>query len=176
MLFRFIAQDRQKYYDLRTQAEEELKNPAYDGTTRQYIIDNMKAAQKVLKQNNPYLEIALNSKTFGIGKQEQMFNELQGIIKDQNFPISDAQREKMGIAVSLVRNALDAIKNDSFADVVNGGQAKQEMKQRVLAALRELGGAEGTSAAQDPYISEAMRSIFIPLLDFYVRNTQKVTG
>ena len=171
-----IAEDRQKYYDLRTQAEEELKNPVYNSSDRQYIIDNMKYLQDLLKKNNPYLDIALNSKTFGIGKQEQMFNDLQGILKDDKFPISDAQRKKMSVAVALVRNAIDAINNDSFADVINGGQAKQEMKQRVLAALRELGGAEGTTAPQDPYINEAMRSIFLPLLNFYVRDTKKVTN
>lgn len=171
-----IVQDRQKYYDLRTRMEEQLMDPTLDGTQRRYIIDRTKAEQDLLKRNNPYLETALNSKTFGIGKQEQMFNELQGIVKDPNFPMSDGQRKKMGIAIKLVRDGLDAIKADAFESVVNGPAAKQEMKQRILAALRELGGAEGQNAPQDPYIREAMRSVFTPLLDFYIRNTQKVTG
>lgn len=171
-----VAQDRQKYYDLRTRAEQQLLDPTLDGTQRRYIIDRTKAEQDLLKLNNPYLETALNSKTFGIGKQEEMFNELQGIVKDKSFPMSEGQRKKMGIAIKLVRDGLDAIRNDAFADAINGTEAKQEMKQRILAALRELGGAEGQNAPQDPYIREAMRSVFSPLLDFYVRNTQKVTG
>ena len=172
-----IAQDRQKYYDLRTQAEEELKNPVYTSTERQYIIDAMKGSQQQLKLQNPYLDEALNSKSFGIGKQQAMFDDLQGIVKDASFPISAAQRQKMSTAVAIVRNAIDGIKNMGVQDdIVNGGQAKQELKQRVLAALRELGGAQGTAAPTDPVMQEAMRSIFNPLLDYYVRNTQKVTG
>lgn len=171
-----IVQDRQKYYDLRTRMEQQLMDPTLDGTQRRYVIERTKAEQDLLKLNNPYLETALNSKTFGIGKQEQMFNELQGIVKDPDFPMSDGQRKKMGIAIKLVRDGLDAIRADAFESVINGPAAKQEMKQRILGALRELGGAEGQNAPQDPYIREAMRSIFTPLLDFYIRNTQKVTG
>jgi hypothetical protein len=137
----------------------------------------MFTGQKQLKMANPYLEEALNSKSFGIGKQQDMFDELQGIVKDKNFPMSKPQRDKMTIAVGIVRNALDGIKGMGLEDdIVNSGSAKREIKLRALAAIRELGGAQGNSAPTDPAIREAMRSIFNPLLDYYVRNTQKVTG
>lgn len=168
-----VAQDRQKYFDYKNQAEALFLDPTLNSFQRQQVLDQLRGAQKQLKDNNPLLEQALNSKSFGIGKQQAMAESLAGIIADPNFKMPDATRKKMQVAYKIYKSGLDAIRNDMTSDVVNSGASKQEVKLRVLAAIRELGGSTGRNAAQDPVIAEATRSIFQPILDFYVRNNMR---
>ena len=168
-----IAQDRQKYFDLKAQAEQLFTNPSYNAMQRQQILDTLKGKQDQLKKDNPLLEEALNSKSFGIGKQQKMADNLAGILSDPNFKMDPAVRNKMATAFKIYKQGLDAIRNDTTSDVVNSGASKQEVKQRVLAAIRELGGSTGRNAPQDPVLAEASRAIFQPILDFYVRNNMR---
>lgn len=168
-----VAQDRQKYFDYKDQAEALFTNPNLNTYQRQQVLDQLRGAQKMLKDANPLLEQALNSKSYGIGKQQAMAESLAGILSDPNFKMPDATRKKMQVAYKIFQNGLDAIRNDITDDVVNGGMAKQEIKLRVLDAIRELGGSTDRNAPQDPVIAEAMRSIFQPILDFYVRNNMR---
>jgi hypothetical protein len=168
-----IAQDRQKYYDYRTQAEQQLQLPL-NGSQRRQVLDELAAFQDALKLANPRLEIALNSKSFGIGKQEEMMLSLQGAIADKNFKMTDATRAKMSTAVTLVNNALDHIRDDAtMMDVMNSAEVKQQIKQQTIDALKELGGSVGKGGPADPAIAEATRAIFLPLLNFYARTTLK---
>jgi hypothetical protein len=168
-----IAQDRQKYYDYRTQAEQQLQLPL-NGSQRRQVLDELGAFQDALKLANPRLEIALNSKSFGIGKQEDMMLSLQGAVADKNFKMTDATRAKMSTAVTLVNNALDHIRDDAtMMDVMNSAEVKQQIKQQTIDALKELGGSVGKGGPSDPAIAEATRAIFLPLLNFYARTTLK---
>jgi len=168
-----IAQDRQKYYDYRTQAEQQLQLPL-NGSQRQQVLDELAFAQDSLKKANPMLEIALNSKSFGIGKQEDMLRNLQGAVVDKDFKMTDATRAKMSTAVTLVNNALNHIRNDAnMVDVMNSAEIKQQIKQQTIDALKELGGSVGKGGPSDPFIAEATRAIFLPLLNFYARTTLK---
>jgi hypothetical protein len=168
-----IAQDRQKYYDYRSQAEQQLQLPL-NGSQRQQVLDELAFAQDSLKKANPMLEIALNSKSFGIGKQEDMLAKLQGAIADKNFKMTDATRAKMSTATTLVDNALNHIRNDAnMMDVMNSAEIKQQIKQQTIDALKELGGSVGKGGPSDPFIAEATRAIFLPLLNFYARTTLK---
>lgn len=168
-----IAQDRQKYYDYRTQAEQQLQL-SLNGSQRQQVLDELAFRQDALKKANPLLEIALNSKSFGIGKQEDMLRSLQGAVVDKDFKMTDATRAKMSTAVTLVNNALDHIRNDAnMMDVMNSAEIKQQIKQQTIDALKELGGSVGKGGPSDPFVAEATRAIFLPLLNFYARTTLK---
>jgi hypothetical protein len=172
-----IAQDRQRYYDIRSQAEALIQDPNLTIEQRQRVIDTSKIMQDEMKAANPRLKIALESKAFGIGKQEEILNKMRGILLDEKFEMPDATRQKMSIAIGMVVDALDAIQADGLGvDFGNAPALKQEIKQRTLAAVRELGGGEGKNAPQDPIIAEAIRAVFLPLLDFYARNTMKAVG
>jgi len=172
-----IAQDRQKYYDIRSQAESMLQDPTLNIEQRQRVVDAVKILQDKVKAENPRLKIALESKAFGIGKQEDMLIKLKSIVADPKFEMTDAVRKKMNVAITIADNALTAIQDDGLAgDFGNGPALKQEVKQRALAAIRELGGSNAKNAPQDPIIAEATRAVFLPLLDFYARNTMKAIG
>lgn len=169
-----VAQLRQEYFDMRTQAENAMNDPALNLEQRRQVLDVLKYTQDNMKATYPLLDQALNSKSYGIGKQEAMFDSIRGIISDKKFPMSDSTRNKMGIAINLVNKGLDAIKNTDFTQVVDDAGYKRQVKAEVLNAIYELGGAEGRKRPQDPVLAEAIRSVFEPMLDYYVRNTLKV--
>ena len=123
------------------------------------------------------LEVALNSKSFGIGKQQDILANLGAIVNDKNFPMNDATRKKMATAVSIMNAAVEAISPDSVAvDSFDFTGFKQQKKEETLAAIRALGGATGKNAPGDPVIAEALRAVFTPILNYYVRTPMKAVG
>jgi hypothetical protein len=140
-------------------------------------MNQITSAKESLKAKNPYLEAALNQTGYGIGKQEDMLVSLQGILADPNFPMTSAVRAKMGTATAIVQHALDAIGYIGVdQDAIDGGLQKQTLKNNAIQAIRELGGAQGQGAPEDAQIQEALRAIFIPLLDNKARTTLKAVG
>lgn len=168
-----VAQDRQRYFDLRTAAEQAMANPDYTISQRQEILASLRAQQTAMKQANPLLEYALNSKNYGIGKQEEMLANLTDLLAHNAIKLTPQTRVKMQTAINIVNTALAAIKSDALGDVVDAGAFKQEQKNRAMAMLRELDGAGAKGSLQDPMLAEANRAIFQPILDFYVRNNLK---
>lgn len=171
------AEDRSTYMNLNRILSDGLTDPSLNAAQRQSLINQVSAAKTALKARNPYLEAALNQQGYGIGKQEDMLVNLQGIVSDTTFHMDPAVRNKMSLAVNLVNDAvqrIEAISTDQ--DVIDGGLAKQTIKEAAIAALRELGGATGKAAPQDPQIQEAMRAIFIPILDNKARSSVKAVG
>ena len=172
-----IAQDRQRYYDIRSQAEALIQDPNLSIEQRQRVIDVSKIMQDEMKASNPRLKIALENKSFGIGKQEDMLIKMESIVQDGKVQMPEATRKKMSTAIGIVKDALDSIQADGLGGAFGNAPAvKQQIKQAALAAVRELGGGEGKNAPQDPIIAEAIRAVFLPLLDFYARNTMKAVG
>ena len=134
-------------------------------------------SQDEMKAANPRLKIALENKSFGIGKQEDMLIKMESIVQDGKVQMPEATRKKMSTAIGIVKDALDSIQADGLGGSFGNAPAvKQQIKQAALAAVRELGGGEGKNAPQDPIIAEAIRAVFLPLLDFYARNTMKAVG
>lgn len=168
-----VAQDRQRYFDLKMVAEQAMEDPSYNLSQRQEILASLKAEQTAMKQANPMLEYALNSKNYGIGKQEEMLANLSDLIAQNAVKLTPQARTKMQMALNIVNAALAAIKSDALGDVVDAGAFKQEQKNMAMQKLRELDGVSGRGSLQDPMLAEANRAIFQPILDFYVRNNLK---
>jgi gas vesicle protein len=166
-----IASDRQQYYDYRAKEQAILNDPNTTFAEKQYAQMDAKQLMDGLKLKNPYLEIALNNKSYGVGKQEEMLNNLSDILAHNDIPMTEGTRTKMSLAAEQVIKAVQDIKainqqSYGFADTT----AKQARKQAVLSFIRTLGGATGAKTPGDPVIQEALKSIFIPVLDYYVRN------
>ena len=172
-----VEQDKQAYFNLSGLQTQAMRDPSLDAEQRQSYINQVSALKEQLKIRNPYLEPALNQSGYGIGKQENMLTSLKGILKDEKFPMSPQVRAKMGTATAIVSNALDALQAIGLdQDVADGGLQKQNIKEAAIQAVRELGGAQGNKAPQDTQIQEALRSIFIPILDNKARTTVKAVG
>jgi len=170
-----IAGDRQKYYDARNQEQAVLNDPNASYADKQYATQDAKLTMDNLKLVNPYLEIALNDKSYGVGKQEDMLNNLQAILKGNDIPMSDGTRQKMKLITDAVYQAVQDIKAiNSNPDTVDNNNIKEARKQAVLALVRSVGGAQGNKTPSDPIVAEALKSIFLPVLDYYVRNPSTV--
>ena len=171
------AIDKQTYFDLRGLERQAMTNPALDAEQRQSYLNQVSATIQGMKDRNPYLEAELNKQGFGIGKQENMLVGLKGILNDPSFPMTPQVRNKMGAAVSIVNAALDQIASiGTDQDVADGGAQKQDIKNKAIQAIRELGGAQGRNAPEDLQIQEALRAIFTPILDNKARTTLKAVG
>jgi len=170
-----ISGDRQKYYDARQEEQAVLNDPNASYADKQYASQDAKLTMDNLKLVNPYLEIALNDKSYGVGKQEDMLNNLQSILKSKDIPMSDGTREKMSLITDQVTQAIQDIKTmNSDPNTINNSTIKEARKQAVLAFIRSVGGAKGNKAPSDPIVAEALKSIFLPVLDYYVRNSSTV--
>ena len=173
-----VAQDRQTYYNWREQANAAAADPTIDAQTKLNISNDAAAQMQALKNSNPWLEQSLNNKSYGVGKQEQMLTNLQDMIANNKVPTNDAVKQKIKLAVDLTNNALSQIKEinnqSSVSYVANAAQLKQDFKNKALNAIRELGGAQKGNAPVDPVIAEALKSIFLPVLDYYARNPNGV--
>lgn len=169
-----VAQDRQKYYDYREQAVAAQADPALDAQTKANIIADSNAMMKAMKASNPWLEQSLNNKSYGVGKQEQMLTNLQDMFRNNKVPVSADLAKKLKWAMDLTTNALSQIReinNQSEVSYVAGAsQLKLKFKTDAVNAIRELGGAQGSNAPSNPLIAEALKSIFLPVLDYYARN------
>jgi hypothetical protein len=173
-----VAQDRQTYYNYREQGIAAQADPTLDAQTKANIINDSDAMMKAMKASNPWLEISLNNKSFGVGKQEQMLANLQDMFKNNRVPVSEDAAKKLKWAMDVTTNALSQIKevnNQSEVSYVPGASdLKQQFKTKALNAIRELGGAQGGKAPSNPLIAEALKSIFLPVLDYYARNPNGV--
>jgi hypothetical protein len=169
-----VAQDRQKYYNFREQANAAAADPALDAQTKANIITDSNAMMKAMKASNPWLEQSLNNKSYGVGKQEQMLTNLQDMFNNNKVPVSADLAKKLKWAMDLTTNALSQIKeinNQSEVSYVAGAsQLKLKFKTDAINAIRELGGAQGGNSPSNPLIAEALKSIFLPVLDYYARN------
>ena len=120
----------------------------------------------------------MNNKSYGVGKQELMLTNLQDMLANNKVPANDAVKQKIKWAVDLTNTALAQIKEinsqSSVSYVANAAQLKQDFKNKALNAIREIGGAQGGNAPVDPIIAEALKSIFLPVLDYYARNPNGV--
>ena len=173
-----VAQDRQTYYNWREQANAAAADPSVDAQTKLNIANDAAAQMQALKNSNPWLEQSLNNKSYGVGKQELMLTNLQDMLANNKVPANDAVKQKIKWAVDLTNTALAQIKEinsqSSVSYVANAAQLKQDFKNKALNAIREIGGAQGSNAPVDPIIAEALKSIFLPVLDYYARNPNGV--
>jgi len=170
-----ISGDRQKYYDARQKEQAVLNDPNASYADKQYATADAKLTMDNLKLVNPYLEIALNDKSYGVGKQEEMLNNLQDILAHNDVPMTDGTRQKMKLITDQVVQAVQDIKTmNSDPNTINNGSIKEARKQAVLALVRSVGGAKGNKTPVDPIVAEALKSIFLPVLDYYVRNSSTV--
>jgi hypothetical protein len=108
-------------------------------------IADSNARMQAMKASNPWLEISLNNKSYGVGKQEQMLANLQDMFANNKVPVSADLAKKLRWAMDLTTNALSQIgvNNRSEVSYVAGAsQLKQDFKNKAVNAIRELGGAQ----------------------------------
>ena len=110
----------------------------------------------------------LNSALIGtgntIGNETVLMNSVEQMILDPSVAINPGTRQRMSLAIKMMREFIAFSSDPQLKDVVNGVQLKAERKAQIEANLKEL-------MLGDLYLTEANRAIFKSILSFYSRDS-----
>lgn len=159
-----VAQDKQTYYDI-ARKQKEILSQTSDVQQRAAIINEATDARKALKDANPLLTPALIGEGNNIGGEAVMLDKIEAIISDSTTPVSPGTRQRMAIAIKLMRDFISLCEDpDVRSNTINGVEIKAARKAQVEAALEEL-------MVGDLYVREANRAVFRSILGFYSRDS-----
>ena len=158
-----VAQDKQAYYQIADKQKEMLANES-DPQLRANIIIDATKARNALKSANPLLTPALIGEGNNIGDEELMLGKLDQMVSTPNVSMPPATRERMRLAIKMMREYIAFARDPELANIVNSVELKAERKDQIEAALKEL-------MVGDLYVTEANRAIFRSILGFYSRDS-----
>jgi hypothetical protein len=156
-----VAEDKQKYYDVGRQ-EKEILSEVSDPELRANIIKAATQQRAALKANNPLLNSALIGEGNTIGNEQVLMNSLEQMINNPSTPVNPATRQRMALAIKMMREFIAFSTSPEMKNVVNRAQLKAAQKAQIQANLDEL-------MLGDLYVTEANRAIFKTILNFYSR-------
>jgi hypothetical protein len=158
-----VAEDKQKYYDVGRQ-EREILNNMSDPQLRANVIKAATQQRAALKANNPLLNSALIGEGNTIGNEQVLMSSLEQMISNPSVEINAGTRQRMALAVKMMREFIAFSTDSELKNVVNRVQLKAERKAQIEANLKEL-------MLGDLYVAEANRAIFRSILNFYSRDS-----
>ena len=158
-----VAEDKQKYYDLGRQ-EKEILSEISDPELRANVIKAATQQRAALKANNPLLNSALIGEGNTIGNEQVLMSSLEQMINNPSAPINAATRQRMALAIKMMREFIAFSTSPELKNVVNRAQLKAAQKAQIEANLSEL-------MLGDLYVTEANRAIFKSILNFYSRES-----
>jgi hypothetical protein len=162
-----VAQDKQSYYDIARIEKEQLSQTA-DQMSRAAIINDATNARQSLISANPLLKPALIGQGNNIGKEGIMLNSVEQIINDPSTPVEPATRQRMAVAVKLMRDYVAFCTDPALKNLSDGGASiKAQRREQIEAQLNDL-------TLGDLYVAEANRAIFKSMLSFYSRDSYYV--
>jgi len=158
-----VSEDKQKYYDIARQ-EKEILSTMSDPELRANVIKAATNERNALKANNPLLNSALIGSGNTIGNEQVLMNSVEQMILDPNADINPATRQRMALAIKMMREFIAFSTDPELKNVTNAAQLKAERKDQIEADLKEL-------MLGDLYLTEANRAIFKSILSFYSRDS-----
>jgi hypothetical protein len=158
-----VAEDKQKYYDIARQ-EKEILSIMSDPELRANVIKAATEQRNALKANNPLLNSALIGSGNTIGNEQVLMTSVEQMIQDPNTDINPATRQRMALAIKMIREFIAFSTDPELKNVSNATQLKSERKDQIEANLKEL-------MLGDLYLTEANRAIFKSILGFYSRDS-----
>ena len=158
-----VVQDKQSYYNVARLEKEALSNTS-DPELRSQIIKDSTATRDNLKVSNPLLAKALIGDGNQIGSESKLLTSVEQIVSDPNTSIDPGTRQRMNLAIKIIRDFMLFASDPSMKNVVNFADLKRNRKAQVEANLRDL-------MMGDLYVTEANRAIFSSILDFYSRDS-----
>jgi hypothetical protein len=157
------AEDKQKYYDIARQ-EKEILGEMSDPELRANVIKAATQQRAALKANNPLLNSALIGEGNTIGNEQVLMNSVEQMISNPNVSINPATRQRMALAIKMMREFIAFSTDPELKNVTNAAQLKAARKAQIEADLNEL-------MLGDLYVTEANRAIFRSILNFYSRDS-----
>jgi hypothetical protein len=135
-----------------------------DPELRANVIKAATDQRNALKANNPLLNSALIGSGNTIGNESVLLNSVEQMIADPKADIRAATRQKMALAIKMMREFIAFATDPQLKNVTNATQIKAERKVQIEADLNEL-------MTGDLYLAEANRAIFKSILSFYSRDS-----
>jgi hypothetical protein len=161
--FRMVAEDKNNYYQIAKEERAALETESDPGA-RSYIIKQATAARNALKAANPLLNPSLIGEGNNIGDEEVMLGRVEEMIGNPNAPIEAGTRQRMSIAIKLMREYIAFARSPEIGNIINAVEIKSERKRAIEEQLKEL-------MIGDAYMREANRAIFRSILNFYSRDS-----
>ena len=158
-----VAQDKQSYYDI-ARHEKQMLSTMSDPELRAQVINQATDARASLKSSNPLLTPALIGHGNNIGGEEVMMKSVEEMINNQNININPATRLRMQTAIKMMQAFIAFCKDPAMSNVTNSVELKAQRRQQIEADLTQL-------MTGDAYVTEANRSIFKSILNFYSRDS-----
>ena len=158
-----VAEDKNTYYQIAKEQRAALENES-DPQLRAQIIKDATAARNALKAGNPLLNPALIGEGNNIGDEEVMLGRVEQMIGSPNTPIEAGTRQRMSIAIKLMRDYIAFARSPEIGNIINAVELKAERKRAIEEQLKEL-------MIGDAYVTEANRAIFRSILNFYSRDS-----
>lgn len=158
-----VAEDKNSYYQIASKEREALSTES-DPEMRARIIDSATSARNALKAANPLLNPALIGEGNNIGDEEVMMGKVEQMIGNAKAPIEPATRERMRLAIRMMREYIAFCRDPQLANITNAVELKAERKAQVEAGLKDL-------IVGDLYMAEANRAMFRSILNFYSRDS-----
>jgi hypothetical protein len=117
-----------------------------------------------MKLANPFLEAAITGGGNEIATEQNMFVNIEAILKNVDIPMQAGTRSKLLILSNQIRGFINMSTDPEMRNTVNFSQLKRERKENIQALINEF--IEG-----DLVVKEANRSVFQAILDYYSRET-----
>ena len=158
-----VSRDKQDYFGIARDEKEALANTT-SLTARKAIIASSTAQRNRMKLANPFLEAAITGGGNEIATEQNMFVNIEAILKDVNIPMQAGTRSKMLILSNQIRNFINISTDPELRDSVNFAEVKRNRKEEIQALINDF--IEG-----DMVVKEANRAVFQAILDYYSRET-----
>jgi hypothetical protein len=158
-----ISRDKQAYFNITRDEKEALANTV-STTGRKAIITAATNQRNAMKLANPFLEAAITGGGNEIATEQNMFINIEAILKDVNIPMQAGTRSKMLILANQIRNFINISTDPKLRDSVNFAELKRDRKEEIQGLIEQF--IEG-----DMVIKEANRAVFQAILDYYSRET-----
>jgi len=167
------AQDDAAYQNAKYREQQGLLS---QDANRAAVIGDAQAEQKAILASNPILAWTQGDTKNTVTHYQKLNASLGALINDESFPINSLTRKKMQLAWNLADSTIKTMTSDAAANgAINATATKEDMKQRAIEGISEIGGAaKPGDAPVDPQIAEALRAIWLPLFNNLSKTTLKV--
>jgi hypothetical protein len=158
-----VSRDKQAYFNIARDEKEALANTA-SITARKAIITQSTALRASMKLANPFLEASITGGGNEIATEQNMFVNIESILKNMDIPIQGGTRSKLLILSNQIRNFINISTDPELRNTVNFAELKRSRKEEIQGLINQF--IEG-----DMVIKEANRAVFQAILDYYSRDT-----
>ena len=156
-----IAEDKQLYFDISKQLEEQLKTVGIT-ESRKELIATATQKKKLLLNSNPFLQAEIEGSVNDRGVLKTKFKTLNEAINSSTTPVDKQTRKAMKLILEEVADFVLIGEDTQLAARYDYTEIKEQRKAEIVEIIDKI-------AKANPAIAEANRLIFKPLLNTYSR-------